>query len=273
MSHFGRGLRHALWRLFQRAGYNVASIAKQQDEAARLAREKWRWVETLDIGTLVDVGANTGQFAWHFRSLRPDCLVYSFEPLEDCFHELQREMAGVPGFAAFNVALGDSEGEVDFYRSEFSPSSSPLSMGQAHKGLFPFTSEITFEKVTLRKLDSFAHSIMIRGGLLIKIDVQGAEAQVLRGGPRLLNRADAVIAEVGYLALYDGQATIGDIFSALAEHGLTFMGFVDQYVRPGDSLPVYGDVLFLRPGSLRQVVAARQADRPPLANACKRCMP
>lgn len=176
-------------------------------------------------------------------------------------------MAGVPGFTAFNVALGDSEGSVDFYRSEFSPSSSLLPMGQAHKELFPFTSEITSEKVTLRMLDSYSHSMTIPGGLLIKIDVQGAEDQVLRGGPRLLDRADAVIAEVGYLALYDGQSTIGGISSARAEHGLTFMGFVDQYVRPGDSLPVYGDVLFVRPGSLTQVAEAYQADRPPLADS------
>lgn len=236
--------------MFYAAGYNVTNMAKERERAARLSGEKWRWLETLDIETLVDVGANTGQFARGFLQQRPGSLVYSFEPLEDCFHEFQREMAGVPGFTAFNVALGDSEGEVDFYRSKFSPSSSLLPMGAAHKELFPFTSEITSEKVTLGTLDAFFGSITIRGGLLIKIDVQGAEARVLSGGRRLLDRADAVVAEVGYLALYDGQATIGAISGALAEHGLTFMGFVDQYVRPGDSLPVYGDVLFVRPASL-----------------------
>jgi len=254
MSWFGSNLRHALRRLFQRAGYSVASIARQQDEAARLSRERWRWLGTLDIETLVDVGANSGHFAQGFLQQRPGSLVYSFEPLEDCFHELQRQMDGVPGLTAFNVALGDSEGSVDFYRSEFSMSSSLLPMGQAHKDLFPFTREITSEKVTLRMLDSFSHSITIRGGLLIKIDVQGAEAQVLRGGPRLLDRADAVIAEVGYFALYDGQATIGDISGLLAEHGLMFMG--------------YGDALFVRRGSLPQVAEAHQAARPPLANPC-----
>jgi FkbM family methyltransferase len=247
-------------------GYDVINVARQRERTAQLNDEKWRWLDTLDIGSLVDVGANTGQFARWFLQKRPGTLVYSFEPLEDCFHELQREMAGVPGFTAFNVALGDSEGEVDFYRSEFSPSSSLLPMGQAHKELFPFTSGITCEKVTMKKLDSFSHRITIRGGLLIKIDVQGAEAQVLRGGPLMLDRADAVIAEVGYLALYDGQATIADISSALAEHGLTFMGFVDQCVRPGDSLPIYGDVLFLRPDSLTQVAKAPQTNRAPLAD-------
>jgi FkbM family methyltransferase len=245
-----RRLRHQVWRLLYAAGYNVSNVARERERAARSSGDKWRWLDTLDVGTLVDVGANTGQFARQFLQQRPGSLVYSFEPLADCFHELQREMAGVPGFRAFNVALGDAEGDVEFHRSGFSPSSSLLPMGAAHKALFPFTSEITSESVTLRTLDSFFGSITIRGGFLIKIDVQGAEDRVLSGGRRFLDRADAVVAEVGYFALYDGQATMAAISGALAEHGLTFMGFVYQYERPSDSLPVYGDVLFVRRASL-----------------------
>ena len=89
-------------------------------------------------------------------------------------------MDGVPGFTAFNVALGDSEGEVGFYRSGFSPSSSLLPMGQAHKDLFPFTSEIA-----------------VRGGLLIKIDVQGAEAQVLKKGQATIQEISGLRDECG----------------------------------------------------------------------------
>ena len=249
-----RSLKRRVRGLLNAAGYTIPCIAKKRHLAVRRTREEWRWLATLDIRTLVDVGANTGQFALRYLQQRPESLVYCFEPLEDCFLELRRQMAGVRGFTAFNVALGDSEGEADFYRSEFSPSSSLLPMAQTHKELYPFTSGITFETATVRKLDSYRDNITIRGGLLIKIDVQGAEARVLRGGPSLLDRADAVIVEVGYVGLYEGQAAIEDIITVLADHGLRFMGFVDQGVRPSDSLPVYGDVLFVRPESLPQNV-------------------
>ncbi len=214
---------------------------------------RWRWLETLDIGTLVDVGANTGQFARYFLGLRPDCLVYSFEPLADCFAELQHNMAGTPGFTAFNVALDETDGEATFFRSAFSASSSLLVMSESHKELFPFARDITSETVTRRRLDSYLSDITLRGGLLIKIDVQGAEAQVLKGGRGLLARAEAVLAEVGYLPLYEGQATIKELAGLLEECGLAFMGIMDQEVRPSDSLPVYGDALFIRRTALKGI--------------------
>jgi len=246
-----RRLKHHVWRLLHSAGYNVASIAKQQAEATRLARERWRWLETLGIGTLVDIGANTGQFARQFLGVRPGCLVYSFEPLRDCFDELQRFAADTAGLTAFNVALGDSDGKAEFFRSEFSPSWSLLQMGESHKELFPHTRKVSSDSVAVARLDNYCDHIAVRGGLLIKIDVQGAEAQVLKGGRRLLQSADAVLVEVGYLPPYDGQATIQEISELLDESGLVFMGTVDEYLRPADSLPMYGDALFVRLSAMR----------------------
>lgn len=252
MTKLALRLRNIVWRVFQLLGYNVASIAKQQAEAKRLSTDRWRWLETLGIGTLVDVGANTGQFAQQFLGVRPDSLIYSFEPLTDCFEELQRTIAGTPGFTAYNVALGESDGEAVFFRSGYSPSSSLLRMGEPHKGLFPYTRDIASQTVTLRRLDSYLDEITIRGGLLVKIDVQGAEAQVLKGGREVLSSADAVLAEVGYFPLYNGQSTIQEISGLLDEYGFTFMGMVDQYLRPSDSLPVYGDALFVSRAALER---------------------
>ena len=276
MSPLSDNFKRAVSQLFLRAGYRVTSlererqeatqlvaqqqeeaarlVAQQEAEAARLSRERWRWLDTLGLDTLIDVGANTGQFARHFRSFRPDCLIYSFEPLRDCFDKLRQAMADVPGFTAFNVALGESDDETAFFRSAYSESSSLLQMGESHKRLFPFTRDITTETVTLRRLDSYIDQITVRGGLMVKIDVQGAEAGVLRGGCRVLSKADAVLAEVGYLPLYVGQATLQELAQLLDDCGLTFMGTIDQNLRPGDSLPVYGDALFVRRATLQRLV-------------------
>jgi FkbM family methyltransferase len=252
VSWLGSRLRREVRRLFQLAGYDVASIAKQNEEAQRIARQSWRWLDTLGIGTLIDIGANTGQFARLFLDVRPGCLVYSFEPLRDCYEELQQAMAAQTGFTAFNVALGEADGVATFFRSQFSPSSSLLAMGEQHKLLFPYTRNVTPEMVTVRRLDSFIHELAINGGLLVKIDVQGAEAQIIEGGRIFLSQAAAVLAEVGYLPLYEGQATPRELLGLLDDLGFAFVGVVDQYSRPSDSLPVYGDALFVRRSALAQ---------------------
>jgi len=232
----------------------VTSTAEERERAVRSVDER-RWLSTWtprlwSMWVLTRVNSTAGVST----KSRQTCCARS-SPWRAASSRATGNVAGCPHFLWPSTSpWGDSEGEARCYPNESSPSFSRLPMEQAHQGLSPFTSEISSQRVTLRRLDTSSRSMTVRRGRLTKTDVQDAEAQVLRGGPRLLDRADAVIADVGYLALYDGQATIGDISSALAEDGLAFMGIVDQYLRPGDSLPVYGDALFVRLGSLPQVL-------------------
>ena len=75
---------------------------------------KLGWLPTYHINTIIDVGANVGQFAQEIRLVLPQAFVYSFEPLLDCYHQLVGNMSGDQKCKAFNVALGDKEGGVSF---------------------------------------------------------------------------------------------------------------------------------------------------------------
>jgi FkbM family methyltransferase len=69
----------------------------------------------------------------------------------------------------------------------------------------------------------------------LKLDVQGAEADVLRGAARTLSRAVVVHAEVEFLPLYKDQPLFGDIDALLRAHGFlfhTFTGFASRAFRP-----------------------------------------
>jgi len=46
--------------------------------------EPYEWLKGMNIRTVLDIGANIGQFASQFHRLLPDARLYSFEPLEDC---------------------------------------------------------------------------------------------------------------------------------------------------------------------------------------------
>jgi hypothetical protein len=59
------------------------------------------WLVRSGIKTIIDVGANTGQFSRAIHEVLPEAYIYSFEPLSDCFSELKdsdARCAQIPGF-------------------------------------------------------------------------------------------------------------------------------------------------------------------------------
>jgi FkbM family methyltransferase len=232
--------------------------AEIKDAAKRLCRHlgfdvnrvrPWReyeWVRKHDIGTVLDVGANTGQFASYIHTLLPNARIYSFEPLADCYGELVRRMGNVPGFRAFNLALGDTNGTAMMQRNEFSPSSSLLSMETLHKNAFPHTERTQTEEVQIRRLDELKGDIEIVDNVLIKMDVQGSEDKVIKGGRELMPRASVLIIETTFYPLYQGQALFDDIYDMLRQDGFVFMGCEGAIRDPRDGVILQCDSIFLR---------------------------
>jgi FkbM family methyltransferase len=217
-------------------------------EVKRIPTNRFRWLRDLNINTVLDVGANTGQFATLIHHILPHSDICSFEPLKDCFEELERELGRVRQFRAFKCALGEEDGELEMHRSEFSPSSSLLSMRELHATLFPYTAKTWVERVPVRTLDGVATDLRLRDNVLIKIDVQGYEDRVIRGGLRTVNRAKALIVETSFQALYDSQPLFDSIYDMVKELGFRYRGSMDQLNSPLDGSVLQCDAIFVRVG-------------------------
>jgi len=218
-------------------------------EAKRMPKNRFGWLRNLNINTVIDIGANTGQFARLIHHLVPQSDIYSFEPLASCFEELQREMGRVKQFRALKYALGEEDGEVDMHRSEFSPSSSLLTMKQLHAKLFPYTAKTWVERVPMRTLDGVATDLQFRDNVLVKIDVQGYEDRVIRGGGRTVSRAKALIVETSFQPLYASQVLFDGIYSMLKELGFSYTGSIDQLHSPLDGSVLQCDAVFVKGGA------------------------
>jgi FkbM family methyltransferase len=188
------------------------------------------WLKDAGIKTVLDIGANTGQFAAEIRETLPEAFIYSFEPLKDCYETLADAMKNDMKFKAFNIALGDSNEEVEMNRSSYSASSSILKMAQVHKDLYPHTKGESKEKISVRKLDDMKE---IRGAtldkeILVKIDTQGFEDKVIRGGTAFLKDVKYMIVETGFIAFYEDQPLFADIYKLLTSQGFIYKGGIDQ---------------------------------------------
>jgi FkbM family methyltransferase len=125
----------------------------------------------------VDVGANVGAVLRDIVRFAPRGRHVAYEPLPDLASRLARDFPNVDVRAA---AVSDHRGETTFHRVRGRDSRSSLSPLDFAKGrLDPFT-------VPVEDLDSSLPDDLVPA--LIKIDVEGAEEQVIRGAARTLVR-------------------------------------------------------------------------------------
>ena len=204
----------------------------------------WRQLIRYQPTTILDIGANDGYSVTLFRQILPHARILSFEPLADCFQLVQARILEHPPGKAFHYALGDEDGSSIIHRSKFTPSSSLLPMDQIHQQEFPHTAESTEEKIAVRRLDGLSSELQLQPPFIAKIDVQGFEDRVIRGGEQTLRQASAIVVELSAYSLYKGQATFSGVHSQLETMGFVFRGTIDQMHSPKDGRILQFDGLF-----------------------------
>ncbi|RKZ93469.1 MAG: hypothetical protein DRR19_01095 [Candidatus Parabeggiatoa sp. nov. 1] len=118
--------------------------------------------------TVIDVGANVGQFAVASAKLFPEVSVHSFEPLPDCVAQLRKNIKRLDNVKIYPFALGDSEGQVEFHVNQYSHSSSILPLAESHRLAFPNAIDTKTISVKISTLDDVFNSIELKSPVLLK---------------------------------------------------------------------------------------------------------
>jgi FkbM family methyltransferase len=163
------------------------------------------------FGTILDVGANVGQFARAAALHFPDAIIYSFEPLFDVFSELQKNTRKKKKIKAFNYALGNHNGQISFHLNKYTRLSSSLSIHKSNDNPRYRENKTSLIKVDILRLDELKIQLNIPPPVLLKIDVQGMEMEVLKGSVDLLSQIDFILMEVPLDQLYDSQPMFDEL--------------------------------------------------------------
>jgi FkbM family methyltransferase len=202
--------------------------------------EHWRALDGLDAATVVDIGANKGQFALFATAVFPAAVVYSFEPLEEAAARF-REVFGEE-VTLFETAIGPRETEASIYVSRRADSSSLLPISRQSE-VFPGTELKEKRIIHVAPLTKYLGPENIRAPALLKIDVQGYELEVLRACELLLPLFQFVYAELSYIQLYQGQALAGEVICHLEQRQFKLLGVYNQST-DSHGKPVQADFLF-----------------------------
>jgi FkbM family methyltransferase len=199
-----------------------------------------------NVQTVLDVGANRGQFAVLARERFPAAQLYCFEPLAGAEERLRRVLEGDAASQVFAVALSDWAGSSPMNVAASDDSSSLLSPSDLQTTVFPGTETVAKQDVAVARLVEVLDPTTLKRPSLLKIDVQGAELQVLRGAAEVLHEIDIVLVECSFVELYEGQALADDVIGFLRERRFILDGvYSPSYDKAGRC--VQADLLFRAP--------------------------
>jgi FkbM family methyltransferase len=205
----------------------------------------------LTLRTVVDVGANRGQFALFALHSYPAARIISLEPLAVPAARFRRVFAKERRVTLHHAALGPESGQSTMHVSGHDDSSSLLPITPTQGRLFRGTDEVRTETVRTAPLSEFLDGGSIEEPALLKLDVQGYELEALRACGELLDKFDYVCAEGSFMELYQGQVLADDLIAWLREHGYEL---VRSYGAVSDEhgQTIQADMLFKRSDDRRR---------------------
>jgi FkbM family methyltransferase len=232
-------IKKTIRKLLGRLGYVVLGVGEPGSVTGiDLLRDVQVLLGQKQPVILFDIGANMGQTVTSFLERFVEPRIYSFEPSPSTFETLRAAHGRDSRIQLENLALGDREESLPIHvTKDFSVNDSLLEPSWDAKA-----------KTSLVQATTLDHYCQDHGIELIdylKIDTQGYDLNVLRGGTQLLKekRVRTFSVELIFTPMYRGQPVYTEVLSFPAEFGYQLLGFYEQTYR--HNRLVYGNALFV----------------------------
>jgi FkbM family methyltransferase len=241
-------MKRLIVRLADRLGYHIVPHWR-----ADRAPTQWRLQDIfskLQIDQVIDAGANEGQF-YHF--LRKEVgftgQIVSFEPVPELAARLHAQSAADPLWTVHACALGSAAGELTMNvakASVFSSFLQPVAYDPANDSFEGGNVVVRTERVPVRLLDEVFPDPSALRRTYLKLDTQGFDLEVAKGGQRALGTIPALQTEVSFRPVYD---TMPDYKMSLQTFERLGFRVADFFVVTTDSIGIAYefDCIMIRP--------------------------
>lgn len=187
-----------------------------------------------------DVGANHGDTVRKFQKILPASVIHAFEPSPDVFRTLETSTRGMKHVFLNNVALGSKIESRTLRISTLSGMTSLLEPGNDYWG--EVSSSVPVSVITL---DQYCTEHQIDHVDVIKLDTQGFDVEVLRGGMKVLRegRIHLVLIEIIFNEIYEGCANPEEVLSFMRINGFRLVTLYQCHLKQG--FACWADALFI----------------------------
>lgn len=185
--------------------------------------------ELLRIDTVLDVGANTGQYRDFLRlEVGFKGTIVSFEPVSRNVQVLRERAAGDPRWRVLDCALGDRDGQLSINVMKSDDFSSFLAPADGVEGEYKEKCSVDHtETVATRRLDGLLDEALAgheQARIYLKMDTQGFDLKVVEGASGVLHRVRALQTEVAVQRLYQGMPDFVEAIQTLSAEGFEVTG-------------------------------------------------
>lgn len=218
--------------IFYKATRKARRLIKQA-MGHSLRRGHFEYVpKDLQAKWVLDVGANLGHVAIAALQSYPDCKVICFEPVYETHQMLKINLRRYADrVILFQQGLSDVNGEREINLTTRHGANSLLPQSQFHQLFNPHVREIGKETISLVRLDDIANTFPTNHIDIMKIDVEGYEVNVLKGGETYLpSHVDTIIIEVALQRDVSWELqSIVELFVLLQGLGFRLINVMDIY--------------------------------------------
>ncbi len=230
--------------IFQKAGLEVKRLDKKKNRMS--LRGALLHIKRLGFypKTVIDLGAAFGSWTRNCVQVFPRARYFLIDPLGEYRNSLQAAVSGIKKAKYFKVATGSENktATINVHNDLVGSSFFREQEGASADG--------TPRKVEMKRLDDIVAEQGVLGPFLIKIDVQGAELEVLTGAEKTLTSTEYVILETTLFCSMIGSRGIYDVLKFMKERGFVFYDIISCLYRPLDGALCQIDTAFVKEDSL-----------------------
>jgi FkbM family methyltransferase len=234
-------LKNFIYALLAKLGYEIHRIDAKRStmlNALRYARKAG-----LNPKTVIDVGAARGTPVLY--QTFPQARHILFEPLGEYKADLDILKAQYADLNYTFAAATESKGTKTFYMHDQNPLYSSFHYGGIE--------HMIAREVPTVRVDDWCLEHGYSGPYVLKIDVQGAEVNVLRGAEKLLPQIDYIIAEIVLTTPDELGEIFHNVMAFMMKHDFVLFEVLEPAYRPSDLAPLQFDAAFVpRNSPLRQ---------------------
>ena len=219
------------------------------DPKTNFFKVRQQLINSLRVATIIDVGANAGQWLKAVNPLSIKGTVWCFEPLEVPYKELEKSAKSYPNVKVFKLAFSDFAGPAKMFVASNGGASSSINAPTEHLKLHSTIEFSKKETVNVSTIDEFFSKHELFLPVYLKIDTQGHEWHVIKGGIKTLKNVAVVELESSMTAQYQGEKAHHDLMTELIKLGFVYYTGskprVDEFGRQWDLNSILVNEIYL----------------------------